>query len=266
MPPWRAAASTPNGSAPCWPAAHWTVACRSTRSTPSAGRAATPTAAPSAVCTTTPRGTRPASRSWPAGPTSGSPSSASLATAGPRRWTPAACTHSTTTTRSPSPRSARCWTPARRQAGAAVCVRRRLRPDRPGAGLGDASAAILVRLRRRVLLRWQAPQPCPAHRTTQLTRPSSGAVTPTARGYVNPYVIPYALGCPRSWRTCGPRRLRRQAEPDLVATQGGAAGTPQPVRLAVRSVAGRPGGAPLAGLDPFIGGAETARYGCSWAP
>jgi hypothetical protein len=110
MPPWRAAASTPNGSAPCWPAARWTVACRSTRSMPPAGRAATPTAAPSAVCTTTPRGTRPASRSWPAGPTSGSPSSASLATAGPRRWTPAACTHSATTTRSPSPRSARCWT------------------------------------------------------------------------------------------------------------------------------------------------------------
>jgi hypothetical protein len=24
--------------------------------------------------------------------------------------------------------------------------------------------------------------------------------------------------CPRSWRTCGPRRLRRQSQPDLVAT------------------------------------------------
>ena len=35
--------------------------------------------------------------------------------------------------------------------------------------------------------------------------------------------------CPRSWRTCGPRRLRRQSEPDLVATQGGAtAGTAIP--------------------------------------
>ena len=31
---------------------------------------------------------------------------------------------------------------------------------------------------------------------------------------------------PRSWRTCGPRRLRRQSEPDLAATQrGSAAGT-----------------------------------------
>jgi hypothetical protein len=30
---------------------------------------------------------------------------------------------------------------------------------------------------------------------------------------------------PRSWRTFGPRRLRRQSEPGLVATQGGTAGT-----------------------------------------
>jgi hypothetical protein len=28
--------------------------------------------------------------------------------------------------------------------------------------------------------------------------------------------------CPRSWRTCGPRRLRRQSEPALVATDGAA--------------------------------------------
>jgi hypothetical protein len=27
--------------------------------------------------------------------------------------------------------------------------------------------------------------------------------------------------CPRSWRTYGPRRLRRQSQPDLAATQGG---------------------------------------------
>src|SRR5215212_8582832 len=33
---------------------------------------------------------------------------------------------------------------------------------------------------RRVLLRWQAPQPCPAHRATGLTRPDSGALTPTS--------------------------------------------------------------------------------------
>jgi hypothetical protein len=28
---------------------------------------------------------------------------------------------------------------------------------------------------------------------------------------------------PRSWRTCGPRRLWRQFEPDLLATLGGTA-------------------------------------------
>ena len=29
-----------------------------------------------------------------------------------------------------------------------------------------------------------------------------------------------STACPRSWRTCGPRRLRRQSEPALVTTQG----------------------------------------------
>jgi hypothetical protein len=46
---------------------------------------------------------------------------------------------------------------------------------------------------RRVLLRWQAPQPCPAHRATRLTRPVA-ASDPYVNGYVNPSVIPYARG------------------------------------------------------------------------
>ena len=46
---------------------------------------------------------------------------------------------------------------------------------------------------RRVLLRWQAPQPCPAHRATRRTRPVV-AGDPYVNGYVNPYVIVYALG------------------------------------------------------------------------
>jgi transposase len=31
---------------------------------------------------------------------------------------------------------------------------------------------------------------------------------------------------PRSWRTCGPRRLRRQSQPVVVATHGGRVGVP----------------------------------------
>jgi hypothetical protein len=53
---------------------------------------------------------------------------------------------------------------------------------------------------------------------------------------------------PRLWAGLRRRRLRRRPQPALVATQGGAAAGETP------------------GLDPFIGGAETARYGCSWAP
>jgi hypothetical protein len=82
--------------------------------------------------------------------------------------------------------------------------------------------------------------------------PQLGGGDPYVNGYVNPYVIPYALGvrtpgsgsqgclsstealrgrgaaapqgalraidpsAPRSWRTYGPRRLRRQSKPALV--------------------------------------------------
>jgi len=47
---------------------------------------------------------------------------------------------------------------------------------------------------RRVLLRWQAPQPCPADRPTRLTRPNSRGLDPYGIPYVNPYGIPCATG------------------------------------------------------------------------
>jgi hypothetical protein len=101
-----------------------------------------------------PRGTRPASRSWPAGPTSGSPSSASsrqLDRAGGRP-PPAPARQPQPGRRRPDPRAA--CAPAHQRAGAAVRVRRRLRPDRPGIGAGrgarrDPGAAAL----RALLLR-----------------------------------------------------------------------------------------------------------------
>jgi hypothetical protein len=112
---------------------------------------------------------------------------------------------------------------------------------------------------RRVLLRWQAPQPYPL--TGRRPHPAQlPGLDPYVNRYVNPYGIPYALGVrtpgvgcrgclsssvpfggveracrkerfarlthaarPRSWRTCGPRRLRRQSQAGLVATQGGTA-------------------------------------------
>jgi hypothetical protein len=55
--------------------------------------------------------------------------------------------------------------------------------------------------------------------------------------------------CPRSWRTCGPRRLRRQSQAGVVATQGGAAEGPQPRATRGSSVAVGSVRAPLAGLD-----------------
>ena len=44
-----------------------------------------------------------------------------------------------------------------------------------------------------------------------------------------------ASACPRSWRTCGPRRLRRQSQPALIATQGDAAAKPAPATTPGRS-------------------------------
>jgi hypothetical protein len=35
-----------------------------------------------------------------------------------------------------------------------------------------------------------------------------------------------ASACPRPWRTCGPRRLLRQSQPDLIATHGDGIGVP----------------------------------------
>jgi hypothetical protein len=47
-------------------------------------------------------------------------------------------------------------------------------PWPPGSGLPNADSGEEWTRLRRVLLRWQAPQRCPAHRATGLTRPSSG--------------------------------------------------------------------------------------------
>jgi hypothetical protein len=49
-----------------------------------------------------------------------------------------------------------------------------------------------------VLLRWQAPQPFPAHRATWRTW-LVVAGDPYVNGYVNPYVIPYAQGVAYPW-------------------------------------------------------------------
>jgi hypothetical protein len=55
---------------------------------------------------------------------------------------------------------------------------------------------------------------------------------------------------PRSWRTCGPRRLRRQSQPGLVATQGARAG---PGRASVPGALGCTAGVRAAGLSPSRG-------------
>jgi hypothetical protein len=63
-------------------------------------------------------------------------------------------------------------------------------PDHaPPATVGGGEGTRL----RRVLLRWQAPQPCSTHRATRLTRARWRAGGPYVIPYVNPYVIPYAL-------------------------------------------------------------------------
>ena len=59
-----------------------------------------------------------------------------------------------------------------------------------------------------------APHPSLLTASVQLKTPLGGAVR-FAR-LIHP-------ARPRSWRTCGPRRLRRQSQPVLVATQGGTA-------------------------------------------
>jgi hypothetical protein len=74
--------------------------------------------------------------------------------------------------------------PGRRPSGARRPVAFAVRE--PGRRRPRSVAGGGTRLRR-VLLRWQAPQPCPAHRAAGLTRSGSGAVT-----YVNPYGIPCA--------------------------------------------------------------------------
>jgi hypothetical protein len=60
-------------------------------------------------------------------------------------------------------------------------------PCRPRSVAGEGTRL------RRVLLRWQAPQPCRCRPDTAATE----VVDPYVIPYVNPYVIPYAQG----WRT-----------------------------------------------------------------
>jgi hypothetical protein len=74
----------------------------------------------------------------------------------------------------------------------AATVQGPLAPQAVGARRPRSVAGWGTRLRR-VLLRWQAPQPCRFRR---------------GRAF---------------WRTLGPRRLRRQSQPGLAATQGGQA-------------------------------------------
>jgi hypothetical protein len=82
-----------------------------------------------------PPATAPANRSWPAGRSNGSASSASPVTAGRPRWTlPAASDGQPQPGRHQPDPHAGCPPACRQSDGAAVCLRRRLRPDRPGVG------------------------------------------------------------------------------------------------------------------------------------
>jgi hypothetical protein len=70
---------------------------------------------------------------------------------------------------------------------------------------------------RRVLLRWQAPQPCPAHRRVALAR-LVVAGDPYVNPYGNLYVIPYALRVRTPTRAargclCRSRTLRGASRP-----------------------------------------------------
>jgi hypothetical protein len=77
---------------------------------------------------------------------------------------------------------------------------------------------------RRVLLRWQAPptgEPCSPGSVV-----AGDPTAPTRKGCVPLALVADAIG-PAQYplggveRACGPRRLRRQSQPDLLATQGG---------------------------------------------
>jgi hypothetical protein len=135
------------------------------------------------------------------------------------------------------------------------------RPATVGSGVG-------TRLWR-VLLRWQAPQPCPAHRRYCSPGPASGprplreslrrppaypsppmrrvrpgyapswgqsaaktaADWPPSGGVERPRrVVRFTRLMQRRsrafWRTCGPRRLRRQSQPVLAAMHGDTADVP----------------------------------------
>ena len=67
--------------------------------------------------------------------------------------------------------------------------------DRPRYVLSDRKRL------RRLLLRWQAPQPCPAHPETNLTRPQVGRPEGYAKPYAGPYAKPYAGPYARQVRT-----------------------------------------------------------------
>jgi hypothetical protein len=61
----------------------------------------------------------------------------------------------------------------------------------------------------------------PGHRHTHGPLRGSGAARPScALRAID------SSACPRSWRTCGPRRLQRQSQPTLVATQSGRSAPP----------------------------------------
>jgi hypothetical protein len=69
----------------------------------------------------------------------------------------------------------------------------------------------------------------PGHAPRGASRPQKPRPTspPRGSGAARPSGALRAIdssACPRSWRTCGPRRLRRQSKPALVATEGGRGG------------------------------------------
>ena len=94
-----------------------------------------------------------------------------------------------------------CWTPT--STPTSTSTRARCVP------LPGWTAASPLAVPPRGASRPQKPRPTSPPRGSGAAAPSGAlrAIDPSAR--------------PRSWRTCGPRRLRRQSEPDLVATHRG---------------------------------------------
>jgi hypothetical protein len=196
-----------------------------------------------------PRATRPASRSSPAGPTNGSPSSASTVTPGPpgRRGPAAPLGRHRPAGRLSGPGAA--WAAARRGAGAAGRLRRRLRlrPAHLGSGRGSRGRAGAA-ARRPLLLR----------------RPTASGALTQRRAAAPPWRqvrlrrLDHLAGPDRHPRRCRrPVRHRDRGRLERAATQAATPSRPRQPRTATdraRHHPPRPGG-PRPGPHPPAQGA-----------